>query len=100
MNPFALLAMCWWPCKGPNVVISFIAYWNDNRDVAGQERFGNLTRVFYKGAAGGFIVFDVTRNSSFKGVAKWKQDIDQVRTTYTLMLLLSPSPTMHVTLLS
>lgn len=45
-------------------------------DIAGQERFGNMTRVYYKEAAGAFIVFDVTRNATFDAVIKWKQDLD------------------------
>jgi hypothetical protein len=46
-------------------------------DIAGQERFGNMTRVYYKEAVGAFIVFDVTRVGTFEAVAKWKSDIDQ-----------------------
>jgi len=46
-------------------------------DIAGQERFGNMTRVYYKEAVGAFIVFDVTRTSTFEAVQKWKKDIDQ-----------------------
>ncbi len=42
----------------------------------GQERFGNMTRVYYKEAVGAVIVFDVTRVSTFEAVQKWKQDID------------------------
>lgn len=42
----------------------------------GQERFGNMTRVYYKEAVGAFIVFDVTRSSTFDSVIKWKQDLD------------------------
>lgn len=42
----------------------------------GQERFGNMTRVYYKEAVGAFIVFDVTRVSTFEAVTKWKQDLD------------------------
>lgn len=45
-------------------------------DIAGQERFGNMTRVYYKEAVGAIVVFDVTRVSTFEGVAKWKTDID------------------------
>lgn len=43
---------------------------------AGQERFGNMTRVYYKEAVGAFIVFDVTRSATFDAVIKWKQDLD------------------------
>lgn len=42
----------------------------------GQERFGNMTRVYYKEAVGAFIVFDVTRASTFDAVHKWKTDLD------------------------
>lgn len=45
-------------------------------DIAGQERFGNMTRVYYKDAVGAFIVFDMSRVSTFEAVAKWKRDID------------------------
>jgi len=45
-------------------------------DIAGQERFGNLTRVYYKEAVGAFVVFDVTRTNTFENTEKWKSDID------------------------
>eukprot|EP01094_Clydonella_sp_ATCC50884_P024950 TRINITY_DN639_c0_g1_i2.p1 TRINITY_DN639_c0_g1~~TRINITY_DN639_c0_g1_i2.p1 ORF type:complete len:217 (+),score=74.29 TRINITY_DN639_c0_g1_i2:205-855(+) len=45
-------------------------------DIAGQERFGNMTRVYYKEAVGAMVVFDVTRFSTFEAVQKWKSDID------------------------
>jgi len=45
-------------------------------DIAGQERFGQMTRVYYKEAAGAFVVFDVSRPQTFEAVIKWKQDLD------------------------
>uniref|UniRef100_A0A8C8S1G9 Ras-related protein Rab n=1 Tax=Pelusios castaneus TaxID=367368 RepID=A0A8C8S1G9_9SAUR len=45
-------------------------------DIAGQERFGNMTRVYYKEAVGALVVFDVTRGSTFEAVSKWKHDLD------------------------
>ncbi|XP_023688057.1 ras-related protein Rab-38-like [Paramormyrops kingsleyae] len=45
-------------------------------DIAGQERFGNMTRVYYREAVGAFIVFDVTRRATFEAVTKWKEDLD------------------------
>uniref|UniRef100_G3VG12 Ras-related protein Rab n=1 Tax=Sarcophilus harrisii TaxID=9305 RepID=G3VG12_SARHA len=44
--------------------------------VSGQERFGNMTRVYYREAMGAFIVFDVTRPATFEAVTKWKSDLD------------------------
>lgn len=45
-------------------------------DIAGQERFGTMTRVYYKEAVGAFIVFDVSRPKTFESVIKWKADLD------------------------
>ncbi|KAF5305323.1 hypothetical protein FQR65_LT07749 [Abscondita terminalis] len=45
-------------------------------DIAGQERYGNMTRVYYKEAVGAFIVFDVTRVNTFESVSNWKSDLD------------------------
>lgn len=42
----------------------------------GQERFGNMTRVYYKEAVGAFVVFDISRSSTFEAVLKWKSDLD------------------------
>lgn len=44
--------------------------------LSGQERFGNMTRVYYKEAVGAFIVFDVSRVATFDAVVKWKNDLD------------------------
>ncbi len=49
---------------------------SDSISSAGQERFGNMTRVYYREAMGAFIVFDVTRPSTFEAVIKWKEDLD------------------------
>ncbi|XP_037543244.1 ras-related protein Rab-38 [Nematolebias whitei] len=45
-------------------------------DIAGQERHGNMTRVYYREAVGALVVFDVTRASTFDAVLKWKDDLD------------------------
>ncbi|XP_036024418.1 ras-related protein Rab-32 isoform X2 [Onychomys torridus] len=47
-----------------------------NPEVYGQERFGNMTRVYYKEALGAFVVFDISRSSTFEAVLKWKSDLD------------------------
>ncbi|XP_060941277.1 ras-related protein Rab-38-like [Limanda limanda] len=45
-------------------------------DIAGQERYGNMTRVYYREAVGALVVFDVSRASTFEAVLKWKDDLD------------------------
>ncbi|XP_076631588.1 RAS oncogene family member Rab32 isoform X1 [Colletes latitarsis] len=64
---FALKVLNW----DPHTIIR-LQLW----DIAGQERFGNMTRVYYKEAVGAFIVFDATRSATLNAVVKWKQDLD------------------------
>jgi small GTP-binding protein len=50
-------------------------------DIAGQERFGSMTGVYYRESVGAIVVFDVTRGSTFEMCSVWKKDIDEkVRT--------------------
>jgi small GTP-binding protein len=46
-------------------------------DIAGQERYGNMTRVYYQEAVAAFVVFDVTRITSLDVVPCWKKDLDE-----------------------
>jgi len=58
----------------PNVIVN-LQLW----DIAGQERFGNLTRAYYKGADVAFLVIDGSKHniaSTFVVAEKWKHDID------------------------
>ena len=64
---FALKILNW----GEDIVIR-LQLW----DIAGQERYGNMTRVYYKEAVGAFVVYDVSRKESFNAVTKWKRDLD------------------------
>lgn len=45
-------------------------------DIAGQERFGSMTRAYYKGAVGAFLVFDANSPKTFECVLRWKDDLD------------------------
>ncbi|XP_053172884.1 ras-related protein Rab-7L1-like [Scomber japonicus] len=45
-------------------------------DIAGQEHYISMTRVYYKGALGCVVMFDVTNSSSFQHCLNWKKDLD------------------------
>ncbi|XP_074609934.1 ras-related protein Rab-7L1-like [Acropora palmata] len=45
-------------------------------DIAGQERFSSMTRVYYKGATACVIMFDLTSQQTFNSTVKWKKDLD------------------------
>lgn len=45
-------------------------------DVAGHERFGTMTRVYYRYAIAAIIVFDITRPGTFDAVLKWRDDLN------------------------
>ena len=40
-------------------------------DTAGQERYKSITSSYYKGSHGCFIVYDITKETSFENVEKW-----------------------------
>jgi small GTP-binding protein len=46
-------------------------------DVAGQARFKAVRKMYYSGAAGIILVFDVTRRRSFTELQKWVQEADE-----------------------
>ncbi|XP_035207768.1 ras-related protein Rab-7L1-like isoform X2 [Stegodyphus dumicola] len=45
-------------------------------DIAGQERFTWMTRVYYRDAQGCVVIFDLNKRSTFNSAMKWKKDVD------------------------
>ncbi|KAG9477985.1 ras-related protein Rab-32-like isoform X2 [Eleutherodactylus coqui] len=45
-------------------------------DIAGQERFGHMPRLYYREAAGAFVVCDLGRTVTLQSVERWKDDLD------------------------
>ncbi len=44
-------------------------------DIAGQPRFGAVRDIYYRGAQGGLVVFDITRRDSFENIGKWIEEL-------------------------
>ncbi|RKP40298.1 P-loop containing nucleoside triphosphate hydrolase protein [Dimargaris cristalligena] len=45
-------------------------------DIAGQERYSSMTRVYFKEATGALLVYDMTNPDSFDAIQRWKSDLD------------------------
>ncbi|XP_059167196.1 ras-related protein Rab-7L1-like [Physella acuta] len=45
-------------------------------DIAGQERFTSMTRVYYKDAHACLVMCDLTQKNTFQNSVKWKKDLD------------------------
>jgi len=46
-------------------------------DIAGHERFGHMTHVYYKYAIAAIVVFDLGRPATFESVHKWQADLNE-----------------------
>ncbi|CAL1675579.1 unnamed protein product [Lasius platythorax] len=44
-------------------------------DIAGHERFGYMTRIYYKYAVAAALVFDISRAATFQSMKKWLYDL-------------------------
>jgi small GTP-binding protein len=57
-------------------------------DTAGQELFRSVTRGYYRGSAGAFLVFDITNHDSFEHVGRWLHDVKEVARSDVVTILL------------
>jgi len=48
------------------------------RDTAGTEKYQSLIKLYYRGANGLFIVYDVTNLNSLHNLEFWMKDIENV----------------------
>ena len=47
-------------------------------DTSGQERYKSVTTVYFKGAQGFLIIYDITNKTSFDNIEKWIDEILKV----------------------
>ncbi|KAE8689443.1 Ras-related protein RABA1g [Hibiscus syriacus] len=66
-------------------------------DTAGQERYRAITSAYYRGALGALVVYDVTRNISFKSVQRWLKELrDHIDANVVIMLVGNKSDLRHL----
>ncbi|ELT98053.1 hypothetical protein CAPTEDRAFT_110893 [Capitella teleta] len=63
---FSMKSIPWNPMTHVNIQL-----W----DIAGHERFGHMTRVYYKYAMAAIVVFDLSRSSTLEAVSKWIEGV-------------------------
>ncbi|KAJ5077777.1 ras-related protein rab-11a [Anaeramoeba ignava] len=57
-------------------------------DTAGQERFRSVTRAYYRGSYGAFIVYDIADEESFEKLEYWINDFkDQTDQNVVIMII-------------
>ena len=57
-------------------------------DTAGQERYRSMTKAYYQGALGAFIVSDITRRKTFENVENWMNDLRKCSDKKVTIILL------------
>lgn len=58
-------------------------------DTAGQELFRAVTKAYYRGSVGAFLVFDVTKRESFTNIARWLSDVRSTANAEAVCVLLA-----------
>ena len=56
-------------------------------DTAGQERFSPINSIYYRGAYGIIVAYDVSDIDSFNNVQKWVKDIDNMAPEHVVTML-------------
>jgi len=56
-------------------------------DTGGQEKFSKIRPLYYRGALGGLVVFDVTSRESFENLDSWMEEIQKNCTKIPIILV-------------
>ncbi|KAM5125082.1 ras-related protein Rab-38-like [Mantella aurantiaca] len=77
-----IYSQCYRATIGVDFAVKIVTWGRDSMvrlqlwDIAGQERFGHMTRLYYREAAGALVVCDLGRASTLHSVHRWKEDLD------------------------
>ncbi|BFZ25778.1 hypothetical protein BsWGS_28817 [Bradybaena similaris] len=66
-------------------------------DTAGQERYRAITAVYYRGAVGALVVYDMTKQLTFENLSKWLQELkDHADRSARIMIVGNKSDLRHL----
>jgi Ras-related protein Rab-11B len=66
-------------------------------DTAGQERYRAITAVYYRGAVGALVVYDMTKHLTFENLQKWLQELkDHADRSARIMIVGNKSDLRHL----
>jgi len=68
---------------GPSRKVAKMQIW----DTCGQEKFKAVTRVYYRGAVGALLVYDVTRPDTFNHLTRWLRELQDFADSSIAMLI-------------
>lgn len=56
-------------------------------DTAGQERFHALGPIYYRGASGALLVYDITDSESFNKVKNWVKELKKIMNNEIIIII-------------
>mmetsp|Transcript_9071 Transcript_9071/g.25853 ORF Transcript_9071/g.25853 Transcript_9071/m.25853 type:complete len:216 (+) Transcript_9071:190-837(+) len=66
-------------------------------DTAGQERYRAITSVYYRGAVGALLVYDISRHATFENAERWLKELrDHADDNIVIMLVGNKSDLRHL----
>lgn len=66
-------------------------------DTAGQERYRAITSVYYRGAVGALVVYDLTKPQSFQNLDKWLEELkEHAESSVRIMLVGNKTDLRHL----
>eukprot|EP00826_Nyctotherus_ovalis_P059742 TRINITY_DN8336_c0_g1_i3.p1 TRINITY_DN8336_c0_g1~~TRINITY_DN8336_c0_g1_i3.p1 ORF type:complete len:137 (+),score=43.38 TRINITY_DN8336_c0_g1_i3:145-555(+) len=58
-------------------------------DTAGTESFRSITKGYYKGSIGAFLVYDITNQESFDHVGSWLEELKEAGSSEMMLFLVA-----------
>ena len=64
-------------------------------DTAGTESFRSITKGYYKGSIGAFLVYDITSKQSFDHVQSWLEELQESASPTMMLCLVGNKADLH-----